>query len=171
MTPVRERPGIVTAVLRNGHLRRIVQPRTWRRFIAVLRGRRRTSACRAVLDGAFVALTLRRRGLRPLLRDWSSSPPVAPAEARQIAEVVDTALELLPLSPTCLRRSVTLLRELHRHDRGAELHIGVRPGPQGIEAHAWVQVGNEVVNDDPEVVRTYVPLSVGDAERLSPRFV
>ncbi len=170
MTTPPVRPGILVALLRNGHARRIVQPRTWRRFGAALRGQRRSSACRAVLDGAFVALTLRRRGLRPLLRDWAQSPPADPAEARQLAEVVDAALDLLPLGSTCLRRSVTLLRELHRHHLGAELHIGVRPGPQGIEAHAWVQVGSEVVNDDPESIRTYVPLSVGDAERLRPRF-
>ena len=106
---------------------RPVSPADARRFITAVGGRRRRSACRAVLDGAFVTAVLKWRGLR------------------------------------------SLLREMYREGLGATLHIGVRRGPNGIEAHAWVQVGDHVVNDDPEVVSGYVELSVGDAERYLPR--
>lgn len=148
---------------------RPVSPADARRFIAALRGRRRWSACRAVLDGAFVTAVLKRRGLRPLLRDRSDLPAATPDQTAPLVEVIDAGLGVLPVSPTCLRRSVTLLRELHREELGATLHIGVRRGANGIEAHAWVQAGDHVVNDDPELVNGYVQLSVGDAERYLPR--
>ena len=53
---------------------------------------------------------------------------------------------------------------------GADLHIGVRRGPVGIEAHAWVQAADHVVNDDPALVSTYAALSVGQAERYLSSF-
>lgn len=138
-------------------------------FGAALLSRDRLSACRAVVDGAVVVTTLERRGLRPLLRERSELTAAEPAAARRVAAAVDAGLGVLPVKGTCLRRSVTLLRELHRRGLGGALHIGVRPGPAGIEAHAWVQVGDDIVNDEPEVVATYSQLSAGDAERLLPR--
>jgi hypothetical protein len=88
--------------------------------------------------------------------------------AREVVAAVDAGLGVLPVAATCLRRSVTLLRELDRRRMGGALHIGVRPGPAGIEAHAWVQAGDDVLNDDPVLVRTYSEISAGDAERLLP---
>jgi hypothetical protein len=148
---------------------RTVSPADVRRFLAAVGGRRRWSACRAVLDGAFVTAVLKRRGLRPLLRDRSDLPVATPDQAAPFVEAVDAALGMLPAQPTCLRRSVTLLRAMHREELGATLHIGVRHGANGIEAHAWVQAGQHVVNDDPGLVAGYVQLSVGEAERYLPR--
>ncbi|MGY1812840.1 lasso peptide biosynthesis B2 protein [Blastococcus sp. SYSU D00820] len=142
-----------------------------RRFVAALRRRRRWSACRSVWDGAWVTATLRRRGLRPLLRGRSELPTAAAEEAGPVVAAVDAGLGLLPVQPTCLRRSVTLLRELDRCGLGATLHIGVRRGPAGVEAHAWVQAGDTVLNDDAAAVADYVQLSVGDAERYLARIV
>ena len=118
----------------------------------------------------FVFLTLHRRGLRPLLAERPELPPADPAVARRTAEAVDAGLGLLPVAPTCLRRSVTLLRELNRRGMNATLHIGVRSTAGQIEAHAWVQTGDEIVNDSPAVVDTYARIAVGDAERLLPTF-
>jgi hypothetical protein len=130
------------------------------------------SAVRAVLDGVVVAGTLKRRGLRPLLQDHSHLPPTDPSHARNVAVAVDAGLAVLPLGATCLRRSLTLLRELRRQGVGGTLHIGVRTGASGsIEAHAWVQVLDDVINDNVDVVATYTELSAGDAERLATRFV
>ncbi|MGY1739563.1 MULTISPECIES: lasso peptide biosynthesis B2 protein [unclassified Blastococcus] len=137
---------------------------------AALQSRERVSALRAVVDGALVAAVLERQGVRPLLRDRSDLPQADPGDARRVAAAVDAGLAVLPVAPTCLRRSLTLLRELHRTGRGAVLHIGVRPGAGGIEAHAWVQVAGEVVNDDPALVGTYSELGAGEVERLMPRF-
>jgi hypothetical protein len=65
---------------------------------------------------------------------------------------------------------MTLLRELHRLGLGATLHLGVRPGGRAVQAHAWVQIGDDVVNDDPAVVATYLPLTTSRAEQLRAHF-
>ena len=140
------------------------------RFLSALKGPDRLSTIRAVGDGAFVFLTLHRRGLRPLLRERPELPLAEPAVARRTAEAVDAALGLLPVAPTCLRRSVTLLRELNRRGLSAALHIGVRSTAGHVEAHAWVQTGDEIVNESPAVVDTYARIAAGDAERLLPTF-
>lgn len=139
------------------------------RFWIALRSPERVSACSALVDGALTVLVLKRHGLAPLLRLEPPRSRNEPHRARRIAATVDAALGLLPAEPTCLRRSVTLLRELHRRRLRATLCIGVRPGPGGVEAHAWVQVGDHVINDDPEQVATYVLLSDGEAGRVHAR--
>ncbi len=48
------------------------------------------------------------------------------------------------------------------------MHVGVKTVAGAVEAHAWVQAGDVLVNDDPEVVRGYVELAKGDLERLLP---
>ena len=163
------------AVLRRGlamaRRRRHVSLDDADRFVRALRGGRRGSAVRAVLDGSLVFLTLRRRGLRPLLQSVAVGQRTAvrdAATAAAVSEAVDAGLGVLPVRSTCLRRSVTLLRELRRLEQAATLHIGVRNRNGAMEAHAWVQVGDVVVNDDASLVQTYVQLSAGDAERLLP---
>lgn len=141
-----------------------------RRFVAALREPERWTACRAVVNGLIVVTVLERRGLRPLVQDAPVLPEGDPAGARPIAAAVDAGLGLLPVVPTCLRRSVTLLRELHRRRMGATLHIGVRRGEQEMQAHAWIEVAGEVVNDDPDVVATYAPLSTSRAEQFRAAF-
>jgi hypothetical protein len=89
-------------------------------------------------------------------------------DAIAVSTAVDAGLALLPLAPTCLRRSMTLMRELNRLHLAANLHIGVRSVSGNVEAHAWVQVGDVVVNDEPDVVTSYVELASGDLERVFP---
>ena len=162
--------GALRGVARAARRRRRVSGAEWGAWARALRGRDRSSVLRATVDGAVVFATLERRGLRPLVRERRDLPEADPRDARRTAEAVDAGLGVLPVAPTCLRRSVTLLRELHRLHTTAVLHIGVRPGPGGIEAHAWIEAGGEVVNDDPAVTATYVQLAAGDAERPLPRF-
>ena len=140
----------------------------WRCFWQQLRGPLPLSTLRAVADGTYVTATLLRRGLRPLLRKQRPAGRRDPARARAVAEAVDGGLAVVPLAPTCLRRSMTLLRELERRGLEGTLHIGVRRGPAAVEAHAWVQVGDEVVNDDPGLVAGYTVLAAGDLERVLP---
>jgi Transglutaminase-like superfamily len=166
-------PGIARAVrsLPRRALRgRLVRLADLRRFASAVRGPHRRSAVRAVVDGAIVVATLERRGLAPLLQGSSTLPEPDPAEVRPMVAAVDAGLGLLPVAPTCLRRSVTLLRELRRRGLGATMHIGVRKTENKVEAHAWVEVAGEVVNDDPDVVGTYVPLSTSEAEQFRSRF-
>lgn len=129
----------------------------------------RTSVARAAVDGAVVTVTLRRRGARPLLRRIDqSSACFDPDRAMKVSAAVDAGLGLLPAAPTCLRRSVTLIRELHRLNIDGAIHVGVRTVDGEVEAHAWVQSGDVVVNDDPAVVATYAELAAGDLEKLLP---
>ena len=169
MRPVRV-PRALRVVVRAARRRRPVSRAEWARWVRGLGGQDRMTVLRGTVDGAVVFTTLARRGLRPLVRERADLPEVDPRQARRIAEAVDAGLGVLPVKSTCLRRSVTLLRELQRQDSTAALHIGVRPGPAGIEAHAWIEAAGEVVNDDPQVTASYVELAAGDAERLLPKF-
>lgn len=146
--------------------RRPVRPGDVRRFGAALRSPARASAARALVDGLVVAVVLRRRGLRPLLPHRGPAGPEDVVRTRAVAAAVDAGLGLLPLSPTCLRRSVTLLREMERVGLPGQLHLGVRREAGRVDAHAWVQVSGAVVNDDPAEVARYYELAAGDVERV-----
>lgn len=138
------------------------------RFLGQMRSPLRATALRAVVDGMFVTVMLKRRGVRPLLRAGAPRGLLDPDRSRRVASAVDAGLALVPVAPTCLRRSVTLIRELGRLGLEGELRIGVRREAGRFEAHAWVQAGDAVVNDDPEVTSTYVELATGDLERVLP---
>lgn len=140
------------------------------RFLGHMRYPTRGSAVRAVIDGLTVSWTLKKRGIRPLLGAVASRHARQdPDGAIKVTAAVDAGLGLIPLAPTCLRRSMTLMRELNRLELAATVHIGVRTtAAEKVEAHAWVQVGDVVVNDDPDLTRTYVELAAGDLETLLP---
>lgn len=149
--------------------RRLPGPADACRFAAQLRRPTRASALRAVVDGIVVAARLRRHGVRPLLATLCTDHHGHnPERAAAVSEAVDAGLGLVPMAPTCLRRSVTLARELDRLGLAGAIHIGVRHAGGAVEAHAWVQVGTSVVNDDPTLVATYAELAAGDLERLAP---
>jgi hypothetical protein len=115
--------------------------------VATVRGPERLTVLRSAIDGVKVHRTLTRSGVRPLLRGL-----------------------VLPTRSTCLRRSVTLLREMDRLGLEGTMHIGVRRDEATMSAHAWVQVGKMVVNDDNALVARYAEISVGDVERLMSSF-
>ncbi len=139
------------------------------RFLAELRQGTRISAVRAVGDGIIVARTLKKRGVRSVLPLGGAAAACVDVDRSvQVSRAVDAGLGLLPLAPTCLRRSVTLLRELDRLNLAANLHVGVRTVAGAVEAHAWVQAGDVVVNDDPGVTKAYAELAAGDLERILP---
>jgi len=64
------------------------------------------------------------------------------------------------LSPLdqCLPRSLALAATLARRGLAGRLVIGVRLRP--FLAHSWVQTGRAVLNDRPDIVRTFVPILV-----------
>jgi len=150
-------------------LQRLPRPVDARRFARHLRRPTRTSALRAVVDGVVVAIRLRRHGVRPLLATLGSDGHEHDAtRSAAVSEAVDAGLGLIPMAPTCLRRSVTLARELDRLGLAGAIHIGVRHAAGAVEAHAWVQVGDTVVNDEPDLIASYTELAAGDLERLAP---
>ena len=149
-----------------------------RRFARQLRSSTRASAVRAAVDGVVVAWTLRRRGARHLIPGPVGAPAVAqegpgrappdPDRGRAVAAAVDAGLGLVPMAKTCMRRSLTLSRELQRLGVTGVVHLGVRHRDGAVEAHAWVQVGDVVVNDEPDELATYTELAAGELERVLP---
>jgi hypothetical protein len=115
-----------------------------------------------------VTVTLRRRGVRPLLPPLDDELQLDVDRACSVSMAVDAGLGLLPVAATCLRRSLVLMRELRRLGLSSTLHVGVRQTAGRSEAHAWVEVCGVVVNDDPHLTATYVELASGDLERLLP---
>lgn len=158
-----------TGGMANGRLAHVPSGREALRFLGELRNPTRASAVRAVIDGVTVTLTLKRRGARPLLTPQdAASVTCDPQRSKQVAAAVDAGFDLIPVAPTCLRRSITLVRELTRLRLACDMHIGVRNVDGTVEAHAWVQTGDVVLNDDPAVTETYAELAAGDLERLLP---
>ncbi len=150
-----------------GRLAYVPSGREALRFLRHLRRPTRASAVRAVIDGVFVTLTLKRKGARPLLATSSAASLREDAQrAIQVSDAVEAGFDMIPVAPTCLRRSVTLMRELDRLGLAGAVHIGVRKVDGNVEAHAWVQAGDVVLNDDPNVTATYVELAAGELERL-----
>lgn len=56
----------------------------------------------------------------------------------------------------CLGRSVALCWLLRGLGVDATVHIGVRKGEQGLDAHAWVQRGDFVITDAEDVAERYI---------------
>lgn len=59
---------------------------------------------------------------------------------------------------SCLRRSLALLILLRRQGIAGELCFGVRQAARALEAHAWVEVAGEVVNDRLDIRQDFAPL-------------
>lgn len=146
------------------YLRRLRDRGHCREFARTLRGRRRASALRAMVDGPVVVTRLERKGLQAFGRVLTASLPGDVDQAREISQAVDAGLAVLPVPFTCLRRSLVLLRELQRCGLGGDLSIGVKRGAFGVAAHAWVQVDEEIVNDDPANIQVYTRLPWADVD-------
>jgi len=60
-----------------------------------------------------------------------------------------------PANPNCLERSMTLWWLLRRDGVEGELHIGARKESGRFEAHAWVELDGQVLNDGADVHQHY----------------
>lgn len=137
----------------------------WRRF------RRRPPEDRALILQAAVLLPLTQIGLRrfgfqrwkELIEKFSlaSRPPQnLPADlqrestSRAVRAVRSAELHGLT-KPNCLERSMTLWWVLRRDGIEGELHIGARKADGQFEAHAWVELGGQVLNDGDDVHHHY----------------
>jgi hypothetical protein len=140
-------------------------PEKWRRF------RKRPPADRGLILRAALLLSLTEIGLRIFgFRRWKEiverfTPPAHPPQglpgewqreaALRIVRAARSA-ELHGLAhPNCLERSMTLWMMLRRVGIAGELHIGARKEGGKLEAHAWLELGGEVLNDPAEVHQHY----------------
>jgi hypothetical protein len=120
----------------------------------------------AWLTVTYVDMVIRLRSFRHW-RHWLKSEagtlvPGASARLFPCVRAVDRAARYHPLPINCLRRSLALQRMLQRRKLPSHLHIGVRKGKNGLEAHAWLSSGGRILNDTPDVVERYAELTGQD---------
>lgn len=102
-------------------------------------------------------------GLRRVLRDLERRKGSARLAANRAlidhtaAAFYQAALIMTPLD-LCLPRSLALTAKLASQGAQPEMVIGVRLEP--FAAHAWVQFGNELLNERADVVREFTPVRV-----------
>ena len=92
------------------------------------------------------------------------SQPGAQPPDLQRAERIGLAVERVARfgigRPLCLVRSIALHEMLERAGlTGSRIRIGVRMGPRGFEAHAWVELAGHVLGDEPTYVERFNPLA------------
>lgn len=66
-------------------------------------------------------------------------------DIERTAHLVDATAAFYPLNPTCLKKSLILLRILGRRGVRAELCLGVRKEQEQLGAHAWVVCEGRIV--------------------------
>ena len=113
-----------------------------------------------------IDLELRRHGFayatRRSVRFEAGLRPTATADqmarARCYARWLEAAARYHVVRAHCLHRALTLHQWLREDGVPSEPCIGVRRDGRELRAHAWVELGGDVVNDDPSAVATFIPL-------------
>jgi hypothetical protein len=123
--------------------------------------RERRVVLRAAIMLSLTAAALRILGFsrwrRTLEKFLASVPPAAGdatsrlALAREVTRLTEKAERRGPLRPNCLQRSMVLWWLLRRRGLPAELRIGARKEDSRFEAHAWVELEGQVLNDSETV--------------------
>lgn len=114
-----------------------------------------------ILPTTYAALKL--FGLQPLLsfirrfaKVDGSVRDCPPAQLRTYTHLFTAVARSCPFPMKCLGRSVALCWLLRVLGVDATVHIGVRKDEQGLDAHAWVQRGDFVINDAEDVAERYI---------------
>jgi hypothetical protein len=153
----------------------------WRRF------RNRPAEDRRLILRAAVIMPLTEMGLRVFgFRRWKEliekfslaeqHTPSLPAEVeRERAIQSERAVRSVLLhgltAPNCLERSMTLWWILRSEGVQGELHIGARKAGERFEAHAWVELHGNILNDSPDVHDHYALFDAPIAAAMDgPRF-
>jgi hypothetical protein len=100
--------------------------------------------------GRSIALARRLGGGRSAAADTPGD--LVEGTARSVA----TAAAFFPGRAICLEQSLTLYVLLRRRGVPAQLRLGVQPYP--FNAHAWVELAGQPVNEDPEAVARFLPM-------------
>lgn len=91
-----------------------------------------------------------------------SAPAADPhrlARARVVALGVSRAAAYGVFHPTCLVRSLAIVRRFHAEGiQGGAVRVGVARRAGAFTAHAWVEIDGEVVGDDEGTVERYASL-------------
>lgn len=90
--------------------------------------------------------------------EWMPGPPDQARRARALEVAVRRAAEHGPVRTTCLLRATALQQLLERDGiQGSRLRVGVRRSGEHFAAHAWLELGDMVLGDQPQRVRTFTP--------------
>ena len=76
--------------------------------------------------------------------------------AHAVCHRVTMASVFYPGRALCLEQSLALYVLLRRRGIDAELKLGVQPYP--FNAHAWVELGGQPLNESAETIREFVPM-------------
>jgi len=117
-------------------------------------------ACAAILNAR---ASLRRQGLADTVakleqRSAACSRSNGTSAVERISRAFLRADRFLSPLDQCLPRSIALASTLARQGIAVSLVVGVRLHP--FLAHSWVQCGTLLLNDRPDVVRTFTPILV-----------
>jgi hypothetical protein len=117
------------------------------------------SVLRCSLTLLLVRTHLKLRGFGPSVR-WARRLAARPAHAEPRAGIVEptayrvaVAAAFFPGRAVCLEQSLALYVLLRRRGVPAELSLGVQAYP--FQAHAWVELNGEPVNEEPETVEKF----------------
>lgn len=116
----------------------------------------------SVVTLAWVRVLLRfapRRALRGVLDHAGDGRPADP----RILETFRRIAARVPFAHNCMHRSLALQRMLARRGTTARLRIGLGAKPNLFPGHAWLECGGAVINDDPEVVTRFTPLTISQS--------
>ena len=120
--------------------------------------------CALILPFTYVGLELLglKRFLK-LMEGFTSVsfelPKYSKDEARRDTQLFSAVARRCPLPLKCLGRSLALCWLLRWRGVDAGVHIGVRKNDRDLDAHAWVQVGELVINDSEDITERYARLS------------
>jgi hypothetical protein len=90
-------------------------------------------------------------------RKGAAPASIAAEVGRKVAAIQEAVLRHLPWQPSCLEKSLVLWWQLGRRGIAAELRIGARKEAGRFEAHAWVEMGDVVLDDSGETHMHYAP--------------
>jgi hypothetical protein len=104
---------------------------------------------RVIMAALVVPLLLRITSMERLVASLGRRARVKTPSVRQqtrIAERVDRVLGWLPppWERTCLTRSTILYHLFRRSGVPVQLCLGVKPGPGGFAAHAWLELAGDL---------------------------
>lgn len=114
----------------------------------------------SVLLGMVAAWT-RGPGQRPLYDLLARSRRLAERDPVLISRLTSAFVRRLPWDPrqgACLYRAWLLRRILEARGQNVDWVFGVRTWPFG--AHCWLQIADQVLDDDPDRVAQYTPIMV-----------
>ena len=139
------------------------------RYLALPLAERRLFVASAVLLPACAA-ALRVAGFARTRR-WLTRPPRCRRAALEVAplrlaSLVHTASSHLPIPCSCLTRSLVLDGMLRRRGVESDLRIGVRLVDERLEAHAWIEVDGQPLNDSAAVTDQFAPFEGRVTARL-----